>query len=66
MELAAPAAYFWIDSSAVPSRNGMRLLDATPSNSCGMRALPRATGTTVIVEFPPEFSIQNYLGGCKL
>ena len=61
----APAAYFWIDASATPSRNGRRLLDATPSNSCGVRALPRGTGATFIVEFPPEININNYLGGCK-
>lgn len=30
-----------------------------------MRALPRGSGETYIVEFPPEININNYLGGCK-
>jgi hypothetical protein len=62
----APAAYFWIDTNSVPSTNGRRLLDATPTNGCGKQALPiRATGQTYIVEFPPGITIRNYLGGCK-
>ena len=61
-----PAAYFWIDSRATPSASGKRLLDATPSNECGMKKLPRGQGETYNVEFPAGMTIRDFLGGCKL
>jgi hypothetical protein len=62
---AAPAAYFWIDTKTPPSSSGSRLLDASPTQFCGQRALVRATGETYVVEFPQGKSVKDYLGGCE-
>ena len=61
-----PAAYFWIDDSAVPSAAGERLYDSRPTGACGMTPLVGADGTTTYrVEFPEGSSILDFLGGCK-
>lgn len=60
----APAAYFWADTFAVPSTNGFRLNDGSPSNSCGTTPLSEANGTvTYRVEFPDDTFIFDILGG---
>lgn len=62
---AAPAAYFWADTSSRPSTNGSRLQDAAPSNSCGSTEITTGfTGTqTYRVEFPQGTSLLDILGG---
>ena len=58
-----PAAYFWADASAVPSSGGFRLLDASPSNSCGTERLPEARQDTFRFEFPDGMTIHDIDGG---
>ena len=62
---SAPAVYFWADTNAVPSNNGYRLYDATPTSGCGVVPLENAAdGTqTYQVEFPENLSIFDILGG---
>jgi Electron transfer DM13 len=61
-----PATHFWADTSKQPTDDGMRLLDASPSGSCGMTPLPAANGTASYrVEFPAGKTINDYLNGCK-
>ena len=61
---AAPAAFFWADTEARPSRSGYLLHDAAgPSSSCGNVKLPGSRGATYTVEFPPGTSVLDVLGG---
>ena len=61
----APATYFWADTFSVPSINGYRLNDGSPTNGCGTTPLPQAAnGTeTYRVEFPDDNFIYKILGG---
>jgi hypothetical protein len=61
----APAVYFWADTNPVPSTNGFRLFDGSPTNGCGVNPIPAAAdGTqTYRVEFPDNMSINDILGG---
>lgn len=61
-----PAAYFYMDTAAVPTANGLSLLDSEggTASSCGMAPLLAADGTDVYrAEFPSGTSIQDFLGG---
>ena len=61
-----PAAYFYMDTAAEPTANGLSLLDSEGGTapSCGMVPLLAANGTdTYRAEFPSGTSIQDYLGG---
>ena len=60
-----PAAYFYMDTAAVPTANGDIILDSVGGTpTCGMAPLLAANGTEAYrAEFPSGMSIQNYLGG---
>ena len=58
-----PAAFFWADTSATPTSNGLRLLDTQPGNSCGTDELPEARTETFRFEFPDGTTIHDYVGG---
>ena len=60
----APDAFFWADTSAVPSGNGYILSDGAPTDNCGMEKLGFADGSeTYRVEFPAGFSLNDIKGG---
>jgi hypothetical protein len=60
-----PETHFWADTSKQPTDDGTRLLDASPSGSCGMIPLPAANGTVpFLVEFPAGKTINDFLNGC--
>ncbi len=54
-----------MDKAAVPTANGLSLLDSVGGeHTCGMAPLLAANGTeTYRAEFPSGMSIQNFLGG---
>jgi Electron transfer DM13 len=61
-----PATYFYMDTSAVPTANGLSLLDSVGglAPSCGSVPIVAADGTgTYRAEFPSGKSIQDFLGG---
>ena len=62
---AAPAVFFWADTTRVPSDDGYALLDGIPSNFCGARPLSSSANgrSTYRVEFPYGKSIYDIQGG---
>jgi len=55
-----PAAYWWIDTAAVPSSGGSALLSVANTPSCGMMIGFAADGTrTARVEFPEGMTING-------
>jgi Electron transfer DM13 len=63
----APATYFWVDTSAIPSGSGMVIPDGSPSLGCALSSadppLPAASNVTQLVEFPGDLTIDDFLGG---
>jgi Electron transfer DM13 len=60
----APDAFFWADSSSVPTGAGFILQDAAPLGSCGATQLGSADGTqTYRIEFPEGTSLADIAGG---
>lgn len=60
----APAVFFWADTNSRASAGGYPLLDAAPTNGCGLQPIQGADGSADYrVEFPEGTSIADIAGG---